>query len=141
MGNIPPPRAPFRRRWSGFPRLSCRAIACNARAPWPLPRRSSEERCRARRIGPASSPHIARRRRGVFVPLLGHAVSLLTVVVIRRGGFETRPYIKSTVVDCNSKHTEVLRDDGIVELDRIGGAAEDDAPGIDDDNIVGEIER
>src|SRR5262249_60633159 len=39
-----------------------------------------------------------------------------------------------------SKHTQVLRHNGVVELDLIGGAAKHDATGIDDDDIVGEIE-
>src|SRR5262245_66294734 len=40
-----------------------------------------------------------------------------------------------------SKHTQVLRHNGVVELDLIGGAAKHDATGIDDDDIVGKGER
>src|SRR5229473_3752567 len=40
-----------------------------------------------------------------------------------------------------SENAEVLRDDSIVEPDRTGGSAKDDASGIDDDDIIGEIER
>src|SRR5262249_50998377 len=40
-----------------------------------------------------------------------------------------------------SKHAEVLGDDGVVELDLGRGAAEHHAPGIDDDDVVGKIER
>src|SRR6266849_3242258 len=39
-----------------------------------------------------------------------------------------------------SKHAEVLGDDGIVELDPVGGAGEYHASGIDDDDVVGEVE-
>src|SRR3974377_280478 len=57
-------------------------------------------------------------------------------------------HIYSTAAACDllsyppaSKTPEVLRDDGIIQLDRLGGSPEDDAPGVDDDNVVGEIER
>src|SRR5438445_7330317 len=39
-----------------------------------------------------------------------------------------------------SKHTQVLRHNGVVELDLIGGTAKHHATGIDDDDIVGEVE-
>src|SRR5262249_20327536 len=39
-----------------------------------------------------------------------------------------------------TKHTQVLRHNGIVKLDLIGGTAEHHATRVDDDDIVGEVE-
>src|SRR5262245_36233813 len=44
------------------------------------------------------------------------------------------------VVSSTSEHAEVLGDNGIVELDLIGGPAKYHAAGIDDDDVVGEVE-
>ena len=38
-----------------------------------------------------------------------------------------------------SKHAEMLGDDGVVELDPRGFAAEHHRAGIDDDDVVGEV--
>src|SRR5262249_55638132 len=40
-----------------------------------------------------------------------------------------------------SEHAEVLGDNGVVELDLIGAAAKHHAAGVDDDDIVGKVER
>src|SRR4029453_11021964 len=39
-----------------------------------------------------------------------------------------------------SEHPEMLGDNGVVELDLIGGSAKHHAAGIDDDDVVGKIE-
>src|SRR5215468_5252839 len=58
-----------------------------------------------------------------------------------RIGRKGPPFAIRCSLFATSEHAEMLRDDGVVELDAIGGAAKHHAAGIDDDNIVGEVER
>src|SRR5262245_13480663 len=50
------------------------------------------------------------------------------------------PYLIAVSLRPRLEHAEMLRHNGVVELDLIGGAAKYDATGVDDDDVVGEVE-
>src|SRR5262249_44487531 len=86
----------------------------------------------------------ARRGRRVLVPLLGHCWSVVLLVIANTEWRVASSKFKNALFAIRysllSKHTEMLRHNGVVELDLIGGAAKYDATGVDDDDVVGEVE-
>src|SRR5262249_56990045 len=87
---------------------------------------------------------LARRGRRVLVPLLGHCWSVVLLVIANTEWRVASSKFKNALFAIRysllSKHTEMLRHNGVVELDLIGGAAKYDATGVDDDDVVGEGE-
>src|SRR5205823_4144879 len=92
---------------------------------------------------------LARRGRCILVPLLGHVRCLLHPCVMAGlvSGIHAVHAANKTWMTVTTKrgrrpseYAEMLRDDGIVELDRVRSAAKGDVPGVDDDHAVGEVE-
>src|SRR6476469_6769580 len=100
-------------------------------------------------FGRTSRPGLPCLRAAVASYLL-HCVAISASFLLSARGWFAALYFFDRIIlseksatfrDDALEHAEVLGDNGIVELDATGGAAKHHPAGIDDDHVVGEVER